>query len=153
MIEKKCENCGAPFTPTTKKQRCCSQHCAYSKRSRDYSQVKTCPICKKEYKSLYNKSTCSAVCYEVLYREKKRVQRETGETLKPMVKCLCCGFEFAQRMPVQKYCSEKCSQKHYYQRYKEKKAASWKFAYQLQTTITEAADAWRCIGSVILRIN
>ena len=118
-IEKKCEYCGATFTPGkhSHRQRFCSRECQLKgcQRRRRKLRGKTepfvpvkkiCPYCGKEFLAQHpQKKYCSPHCaYEHDLAEAREKHRAA---LKPKI-CPQCGKEFTPRNQVQKYCCARC---------------------------------------------
>jgi len=66
--KKNCTNCGKEFTPLSSRGYFCSHKCNIDYKT-SKTEIKICPICKKEFKHL-RRVTCSDKCY-FLYVGKK----------------------------------------------------------------------------------
>lgn len=113
---KICPNCGKEFSPFHKSSVYCSHACYLefsNKRKRKEKQEKTCVVCGSLF-TPHRKDVlyCSDECKKKAYAYK----RDTSEK-----ECLFCGKKFIPKQTRnQLYCSNRCNNKSFYQRDKEK---------------------------------
>ena len=113
MKGRKCELCGARFSPTNNRQRYCSPKCRRrAKNRRDSERVKAsraaaragrvCPVCGKPFTPKNSRGKyCSVKC--------ANANRYHGHVAHEPKACEWCGREFVPTRKGQRFCSRECN--------------------------------------------
>lgn len=120
---KKCEFCGAEYTPNTSSQRYCCRECnreADKKNKREryaekhhIGEPRVCVICGREFIAKSAKGeTCSKKCGTMLSNIRNGYCQYDFLFSSPQKKeCPTCGKVFSTTNPRKRYCSDECKQR------------------------------------------
>ncbi len=62
------------------------------------------------YNSSERTLECISYAFARIWRPRMKSSTTAGEISRPLIRCHCCGTEYEQRRPWQKYCSNRCRQ-------------------------------------------